>query len=325
MNEELRRALDRAAGEDPVLDVSEQAWTQGRVVRRRRQVAQGVGGLAAAAVIVGAFTLGGGLAQPNAGIGPALPTVEDDATRSAPVHTYALPTPTPTPRPTTQAEEGSGDGPPADPPEQTITQPIPTSDPAATEPVDAPVPTAAPLPTTPPARTTPAVGTEPPVAAPTGTATSAPTPPVPTTQPPPSDPPTSEPPPSDPPTADCSASGMSGVVVPGDAPAVVTQKAQTLLDAAAACDQDALVGLATADVTRLSLGGQSPQEAFALPEVDGYDRYALVVQTLTAREPVVLGEGSEDSAFTWHLTEDERGWRIGITPDGTWSFFLAGD
>lgn len=313
MNEELRRALDRAAGEDPVLDVSEQAWAQGRVVRRRRQVAQGVGGLAAAAVIVGAFTLGGGLAQPNAGIGPALPTVEDDATQSAPVHTYALPTPTP--RPTTQAEEGSGDGPPADPPEQTITRPIPTSDPAATEPVDAPVPTAAPLPTTPPARTTPAVGTEPPVAAPTGTATSAPTPPVPTTQPPP----------SDPPTADCSASGMSGVVVPGDAPAVVTQKAQTLLDAAAACDQDALVALATADVTRLSLGGQSPQEAFALPEVDGYDRYALVVQTLTAREPVVLGEGSEDSAFTWHLTEDERGWRIGITADGTWSFFLAGD
>ncbi|PZU44248.1 MAG: hypothetical protein DI571_07750, partial [Arsenicicoccus sp.] len=89
MNEELRRALDRAAGEDPVLDVSEQAWAQGRVVRRRRQVAQGVGGLAAAAVIVGAFTLGGGLAQPNAGIGPALPTVEDDATQSAPVHTYA--------------------------------------------------------------------------------------------------------------------------------------------------------------------------------------------------------------------------------------------
>ena len=80
MSEELRRALDRAAGEDPRVDLTEVVWSQGRVVRRRRQATQTVGGLAAAAVMVGAFWLGGGLVSgPDALPGPAEPPTDDSA------------------------------------------------------------------------------------------------------------------------------------------------------------------------------------------------------------------------------------------------------
>ncbi|WP_131105093.1 hypothetical protein [Ornithinimicrobium sufpigmenti] len=72
MNENLRDALDRAAGADPQVDLAEQVWAQGRVVRRRRQTVQAVGGLAAAGVLVGGMWLGGGLLSgPDAFPGPA--------------------------------------------------------------------------------------------------------------------------------------------------------------------------------------------------------------------------------------------------------------
>lgn len=74
MNEELREALDRAAGQDPHVDLTDQVWAQGRVVRRRRQTTQAFGGLAAAAVMVGAVWLGGGLlSDPEVLPGPADP------------------------------------------------------------------------------------------------------------------------------------------------------------------------------------------------------------------------------------------------------------
>lgn len=74
MNENLRDALERAAGPDPHLDLTEQVWAQGRRVRRRRQTTQAFGGLAAAAVMVGAVWLGGGLlSDPEALPGPADP------------------------------------------------------------------------------------------------------------------------------------------------------------------------------------------------------------------------------------------------------------
>ncbi|GGK56746.1 hypothetical protein [Ornithinimicrobium pekingense] len=93
MNDELRRSLDRAAGEDPQIDLTESAWTGGRVVRRRRHAAQAVGGVAAAAVLAGAFALGGGvLSEPNAYDGPARPTVDDTATRTAATITTSEPT-----------------------------------------------------------------------------------------------------------------------------------------------------------------------------------------------------------------------------------------
>ncbi|QFG68870.1 hypothetical protein [Ornithinimicrobium pratense] len=87
MNENFREALERAAGDNPHVDLTEQVWAQGRVVRRRRQTVQAAGGLTAAAALVGAMWLGGGLlSDPDAFDGPAdqptspaVTSVEDEA------------------------------------------------------------------------------------------------------------------------------------------------------------------------------------------------------------------------------------------------------
>ncbi|WP_281965998.1 hypothetical protein [Serinicoccus marinus] len=309
MNEDLRHALDQAAGAEPDLDLTDEAWRQGRGVRRRRHVAQGVGGLAAVAVVTGVFALGGGFTPPEAGVGPALPTVEDDAAASAPVQTYALPTPTPT---TSIPSQTSEDAEPTATTEVTSAEETSAQGTTAAEPSAgaSPVPTTQPVPTT----------ADPAPAQPTGVPTATST----TTAPAPSPPPSSAPPPSDPPEITCSATGLSGTVVAGDAPATVVQRAQALLDAAVACDRDVLVQAATADETMLSFGLATPQEVFVLPEPGGWSRYALLVQTLTARAPVVQ-EGGGGTWYEWYLTDEPTGWRVGISTDGSWDWFLAGD
>lgn len=86
MNEDLRNALDRAAGGEPRLDLTEAAWAKGRTVRRRRHVAQAVGGVAATMALVGAFAIGGGvLNSPQGFDGPASPTLDDGAVATGPV------------------------------------------------------------------------------------------------------------------------------------------------------------------------------------------------------------------------------------------------
>lgn len=313
MSEELRRALEQAAGEDPQLDLTDEVWRQGRTRRRRRHVTQGVGGFAAVALVAGAFALGGGFTPPEAGVGPALPTVEDEATGSAPVQTYALPTPTPSPTPTSAPEtsrepastatvEATGEQEPTGAGQSDSSGPVPTTTPAPTTP-DPVEPTGEPTPTATSSATA------------TATSTGA--------EPGPGAPPSSEPPPSAPPEVTCSATGLGGTVVPGEAPPVVVQRAQSLLDGAVACDPDFLVQAAAQDQTVLSLGLVTPEEVFALPEPEGEMRYALLVQTLSGGPPVVQEEG-EETWYVWSLA-GSTGWRTGFTPDGGWSFFLAGD
>lgn len=134
MNENLRDALDRAAGEDPHVDLTEQVWAQGRVLRRRRRTAQAVGGMTAAAALVGAMWLGGGLlSDPDALPGPADPP-SDPAVTSVADH-----------RVTDEATDGAtADGAPATTPEDSATEESTeesteeesTEDPAAALPID---------------------------------------------------------------------------------------------------------------------------------------------------------------------------------------------
>ncbi|MFK5583781.1 hypothetical protein [Serinicoccus sp. LYQ131] len=90
MDEGFRRALDRAAGDRPDFDLTDEVWAQGRVVRRRRQTVQTVGGLAAAAVLVGAFWVGGGLLGDRDALpGPAETPADDPAATTVAVETTA--------------------------------------------------------------------------------------------------------------------------------------------------------------------------------------------------------------------------------------------
>ena len=74
----------------------------------------------------------------------------------------------------------------------------------------------------------------------------------------------------------------------------------------------------------LSYGILDPDEVFALPEREGEPRFALLVETLTAGPPVVR-QGSEVTWYEWYRTDDLIGWRLGISTDGVWAWFIAGD
>lgn len=148
VNDQLRNALGRAAGGDPHVDLTDTVWAQGRVVRRRRQVAQTVGALAAVGVIAGAFALGGGLLEPQADVGPAVPTVQDTATatwstpvvQAGPTRPAAEDTQEETAAPVTGTGEsaaaptGTGEADPTGPESEPPASEPPTTDPPSSEP-----------------------------------------------------------------------------------------------------------------------------------------------------------------------------------------------
>ncbi|NLG22756.1 MAG: hypothetical protein GX555_15155 [Actinomycetales bacterium] len=314
--DELRNALDHAAGHGPEVDFTG-TWGAGRRMRRRRQLAQGVGGLALAAGLVGAFALGGGDLLSRDSVGPATPTVPDDVVATA-VETDADDTAVTSAPPTTSDEETSE-----------ATAPTATDDPTT----DDPTGTAAPAPTT----SEPT--TEPPTADPTGPAS-----------------PTSAEPtrgpggdlivlpnPCDEPTT-----GLTVMGAPDATPATM-ERAQELLDLASTCDLDGLIALATDQSTTLSFGNTSPEDAFAGER--GRERVhalaSLLVNyppelgggsdgpVLSARWPelseeqwpelIELGIATQQDLDSWESYGGYIGWRIYIEDDGLWSGMLAGD
>ncbi len=124
--------------------------------------------------------------------------------------------------------------------------------------------------------------------------------------------------------------------------------ARQLMDLALACDQDALVGRAVTDETTLSFGDPQPEEVFVIPPTDD-DRYRVLTRLLTVSpelDPelgIVRWPAEPESDADWQalvaagilsrsdmeLIQDSPegylGWRLGISPDGTWSFFVGGD
>ena len=100
--DELRRALSEAA-EGPDRDFAG-TWQRGRRVRRRRQAAQGLGGVALVAAAVGAFALGGGnllgedatINPPPATEAPADPTTAPPETEAPETEVPAASDPLPT-------------------------------------------------------------------------------------------------------------------------------------------------------------------------------------------------------------------------------------
>lgn len=311
MNEELRRALEQAAGEEPQVDFSREVWVQGRVVRRRRHLAQTVGGLAAAGVLAGAFWLGGGmLSNPEALPGPAEPTVDDSVRTSAAVVTKvdeeATTVATET-APETTAEDTTATG-------TTETAGAPATQQGTTGTDRTSGEEAAPSDT--------AEGTTPPVVAPTS-----PEPPV---------------------VNPCGTPYPDPVLTVDGLPEVVRVKAAGVLGQAADCNLAGLIAMAGHDQTFLSFGVVAPEQAFS--GVEGAERARAITILMTSFAPGRAAEdapyrwpGSVESEEDWQLvvdsglyTQDEvdlmrssgmgyTGWRVGVDAAGSWAFMVAGD
>jgi hypothetical protein len=151
-------------------------------------------------------------------------------------------------------------------------------------------------------------------------------------------------------TVESAATTADSEATPGGLPAVVESKRLAILDAAESGDYDAVAGLADPNEFRYTFGSPvsgGPAEYWRQVASDTPGR---PLETLAAilTLPYTLSRG----IYTWpfafdqtpeELTDYERGlleplgqagafagenylgWRAGITPDGRWIFFIAGD
>ncbi|MFD7308270.1 hypothetical protein [Promicromonospora sp. NPDC059942] len=133
-------------------------------------------------------------------------------------------------------------------------------------------------------------------------------------------------------------------------------KAAAIVDAALACDDNELIGLANQDGTELMFGNETAEQTFALPDTDSR-RYETLVRLLTGTMGVTSGQSGgvptvvwpqvateefRDSADAWQevvdagvLTQEQAdaqqadgtytGMVIGIGEDGTWRYYSATD
>lgn len=166
-------------------------------------------------------------------------------------------------------------------------------------------------------------------------------------------------------TGDCSAAGLTPELRDQEIPPAVEETRALLAELAVACDLEELAALAAADQTTISYGLPDDAAAYweqvedegdpALrmlrvlletdPFVQTFESADMTIATwpaLAALDPNVPEhadrmEGAiEDVVATGLYTREEvdeilshgsgwLGWRVGITDDGTWAFFVAGD
>jgi hypothetical protein len=163
------------------------------------------------------------------------------------------------------------------------------------------------------------------------------------------------------PAVACSGAGADTPPEVTGLPDQVSDIRQAIIDAAAACDFVTLVGLAGEDLTT-SFGGGGP-EAFEAWEAEGEGKMGVLLRLLATDHAVQTFEGDAAEAlgssilYVWpaafardsweEITDKEMadlltiytqeeldqiaafgsyaGWRIGITAEGDWVFFVAGD
>jgi hypothetical protein len=150
--------------------------------------------------------------------------------------------------------------------------------------------------------------------------------------------------------ATCSAADLSAALPDQDLPDAVAEVRQRIADAAVACDYDALQAIALEqDGFTFSYGAEtSAADHWAGLEERGEDPLRTLVQLLSL--PVTRNEAGAyawPSAYTESPTEEDwaalegiysdeeiasfraagsyLGYRVGITPEGDWQFFVAGD
>lgn len=154
--------------------------------------------------------------------------------------------------------------------------------------------------------------------------------------------------------ADCSAQGAeASAAADDDLPAEVAALRDTLVDAARRCDEQALrTAIDASEMFTYSFGGDGDAIAYWRElEEAGQEPYLRLVQVLGTTPAVADGGGivvwpqvttgrPEDTTQTaweelhWLSAEELAasrgetgylGWRVGISMDGQWRFFVAGD
>jgi hypothetical protein len=142
----------------------------------------------------------------------------------------------------------------------------------------------------------------------------------------------------------------------GDLPAAVATLRDKLLSLASICDYDGLADIATADGTNISFGGPEDPAAFwrdleanghtpmadlvsvlrfspgTVETSDGTTLYewpgvfTLIWQDLTPDQRQELADVfGQDALESWDAFGEYIGYRVGITEDGHWAFFVTGD
>lgn len=110
----------------------------------------------------------------------------------------------------------------------------------------------------------------------------------------------------------------------GEAPAAVTETAAAIRAAAQARDWDAVDRLIPSSGFTSNFGGETDHVAYyQQEEANGIDVLGTLAGLLA--EPATPGEGG---IWVWpreYLQEGYLGYRVGITDDGTWLFYVAGD
>lgn len=168
-----------------------------------------------------------------------------------------------------------------------------------------------------------------------------------------SEPPVATQSPSPSPTVTCSATGVPKPAAPTDLPAPVLETWQRIVDAAAACDLDALEEIGkNAHLSYGAVGGIANLRRW---EEEGDGKLGTLLKLLglshaavTQGEPGsyawpaaytrptwdAVPQGERDELRAIHTPSEiagfaalrgYHGWRLGISADGTWSYFIAGD
>lgn len=170
---------------------------------------------------------------------------------------------------------------------------------------------------------------------------------------------------NEPAVGDCSASGLSSELPGQQLPPAVEETRALLAELAVACDLEQLAAIAEADQTTISYGLPDDAAAYweqvedegepamrmlrVLLETEPFvqtfesaDTTIVSWPALTALDPNVpehaarMEEAIDDLVATGLYSREEvdeilsggtgwLGWRVGITDDGTWTYFVAGD
>ena len=159
--------------------------------------------------------------------------------------------------------------------------------------------------------------------------------------------------------SDCSASGLDMVYDPANSPSEAAgATAQAIVEAATACDSDALIQLTTEHGTELMFSTETPEQVFGLPENEALP-YEWLVRLLAGTSGVVNGGDAGNETITWPrvstdefadsdeawaeavesglLTQAEAdaqradetfgytGMTVGIAEDGTWRYYSSSE